>query len=443
MVMETSPNFEKEPNFDESIKELSSLASITVYERLNATNDKLAKEEFLEDSSLVHPRNVYGNLSEEEVRNGADRIDDIMEHLVTDNPRQRLLAQSIADDGIKKYNFLAANIGYNAASTPEEKEFAANYHHKTNEALYGKADEDVFYQILNYEISKIDTTSLSPEDTAKYDKMLAAIGPIKDAKKPLYRPSQENFARFSEMAKEFFAPFLQHIPEDKENFTPEELAGIFNDIFRDEFGGMEIPYHAEVTDSVSNVDANHELHTIRIPQNVKKPYSAKRCKELVVHELGTHIYRAIPYLDQNIGIFSLGLPNNEVFDEGIAECVSQAITGNYDEVGHEHYINIGLATFKNKNFREVYEIQSALKSLTGKKNTVTLNKVQRCFRGTGELPNNKDLAYYNGTSKVWQYIEKHIDDPMLFDDLFLSGKANIEIADQSRLVYEMKTRGTL
>ncbi len=130
-------------------------------------------------------------------------------------------------------------------------------------------------------------------------------------------------------------------------------------------------------------------------------------------------------------------------DEGIAECVEQALKGEYEDFGVDHYINIGLATFKNKNFREVYEIQKDLKSLTGEDDSKVLNAVQRCFRGTGELPNNKDLAYYNGVNRVWCYIEEHLDDPELFDSLFLSGKADIENPAQESLVYEMRTRGNL
>ncbi|MBR1875062.1 hypothetical protein IJ798_01645, partial [Candidatus Saccharibacteria bacterium] len=64
-------NFEREEKleknkFEEIIDEISS-TDVTVYERLNASNDKEAKEEFLENPDLIHPRNEYGNLKIEEV----------------------------------------------------------------------------------------------------------------------------------------------------------------------------------------------------------------------------------------------------------------------------------------------------------------------------------------------------------------------------------------
>ena len=82
-----------------------------------------------------------------------------------------------------------------------------------------------------------------------------------------------------------------------------------------------------------------------------------------------------------------------------------------------------------------------MRKLLHQKSDTVINAVQRCFRGTGELPNNKDLAYYNGANHVWRYIEEHIDDPELFDNLFLAGKSIADDIDQERLVYETKVGG--
>ena len=126
---------------------------------------------------------------------------------------------------------------------------------------------------------------------------------------------------------------------------------------------------------------------------------------------------------------------------GVAKAVEQAINGKYEDSGIDHYINIGLANFKGKNFREVYEIQCKLRELTGGKIEPVFNAVQRCFRGTGELPNNKDLAYYNGANRVWKHIEDHIDDIELFDQLFLSGKIDYQNEQQEQISYEARTKG--
>jgi len=53
----------------------------------------------------------------------------------------------------------------------------------------------------------------------------------------------------------------------------------------------------------------------------------------------------------------------------------------------------------------------------------------------------KDLAYFNGSVKAWKYIEENIDNPMLFDNLFLSGKVDATDRDQMYLSYEEKSGG--
>ncbi|MBR2994592.1 DUF1704 domain-containing protein [Candidatus Saccharibacteria bacterium] len=173
----------------------------------------------------------------------------------------------------------------------------------------------------------------------------------------------------------------------------------------------------------------------------------------IAHELCTHAYRALVYEEHPIAAFSHELPGNEEIDEGIAKCCEQAVAGKYSDSGIEHYINIGLANFKGKNFREIFEIQQKLLYLQKckpdetpeakaarfhEKDSAIFSRTTRCFRGTGELPNNKDLVYYNGANRVWKYIEDHIDDPDLLDSLFLSGKSDIFDPDQRRLVYESK-----
>ena len=431
------------PTFEETMKRISDLSGVTVYEKLNATNDKEAKAEFLSNPDLVHPNNEYGNLSRQEFSKNLFELNRLLDH-IDEIPNlsstQRHFAAIVGDEGIKKCNFLLSAYDYNHAQSPEEKHILAKAHQKNNEALYGKADEDTFVQILQSEIAKIDYAHLSAENRQIYEKMISQIGPLKPVSEKLYRPSQETVERFSDTIQDFFAPFLQRVPDKgNELFTPQELKNVFNDILANEFGSLDVGYHAEVTDKVSNVGVSHEDRIIKIPASPKSNYSTTRVKELVVHELGTHVYRAIPFLiEGNRDAFSQGLPGNETFDEGIAKCCEQAIGGEFRESGHEHYINIGLATFQHKNFREVFEIQSALKTLTGKKNTTTLNGIQRCFRGTGELPNNKDLAYYNGSNAVWHLIEENIDNPALLDMLFLSGKSDLSQIDQRRLLYAKK-----
>ena len=433
-------NFEREEKleknkFEEIIDEISS-TDVTVYERLNASNDKEAKEEFLENPDLIHPRNEYGNLKIEEVGQNLEKIEQIGEEMkrswLTD--REERLAEVLIDENQKKNDFLMANYAYNNA-TPEEKSRAAEWHREANEALYGKVDEGTFYALLSEKLEKAKADT--PEKKMELEALKLEIGPIPENGIERFKPKEETVQRFSEIVNDFFGGFLKHVPE-KEELTSEEMVSTINEILTEEIG-EDAGYVARVDEKASNASASHEERVIKFPEG--KTYSIDKAKALICHELGTHVLRAIPYLENDIEAFSKGLPGNETFDEGVAKCVEQAIKGKYEDSGIDHYINIGLATFKGKNFREIYNIQTSLKSLSGMKNTTTLNAVQRCFRGTGELVNNKDLAYYNGANRVWKYIEENIDNPELMDNLFLSGKANIEDKNQERLVYETKVGG--
>lgn len=415
---------------------------LTVYERLNASNDKAAKEEFLANPSLVHPNNEYGYIDPAEITKNLSALDEIDRQITQSSfsEQQRRLLASLSDDCRRKNDFLAATLEYNTATTPETKAEAARHHQEANEALYGKIDEATFYSLLKDKFSSIDVDSLSSEDKVKYEKLLDEIGPLKEMEVERFRPKPETVHRFAELVNEFFGGFLKHLPEGQETFTGEDMAKIANEILSEEFSDepdIEASgYRAIVSPDVSNASANHEKRQIIFSDS--KTYSRSQAASILIHELGTHAMRAIPYLNQDIAAFSTGFPDNETFDEGVAKCVEQAIQGKYVDSGVDHYINIGLATFMHKNFREVYEIQSTLNDLLGRSNKTLLNGVQRCFRGTGELPNNKDLAYYNGANHVWKYIEEHIDDPELFDHLFLVGKLDITNPEQERLSYEKR-----
>ena len=416
---------------------------VTVYERLNASNDAAAKDEFLENPDLTHPNNEYGNLDPNEVKDNLGTLSTIKTNIEQANlsEQQKNLLRILYADCYKKNDFLLANIEYNSANTPEEKEEAARHHREANEALYGKADEDKFYTLLREKLAAIDVDSLSPEDKEKYDKLLSDIGPLKEVTSDRFIPKPETVQRFGEYVREFFKGFLKHIPADQEEFTGSDMARIVNEILAEEFSdepdSEAAPYQAIVSSSASNASANHETRQIIFSD--RKTYPRNKAAAIIVHELGTHVMRAIPYVEQDITSFSTGFPDNETFDEGVAKCVEQALAGKYTDSGVDHYINIGLATFMGKNFREIYDIQHTINDLSGQPSKTLINSVQRCFRGTGELVNNKDLAYYNGSEMVWKYIEDHIDDPELFDHLFLTGKLDITNPDQERISYEKRT----
>ena len=433
---------EREKSEYEKFSEEIANTHVVVYEQLNASNDKEAKAEFLENDELTRPNNFYGNLDVAKDLENLKELDRIKEEIneTSMSEKEKRALEVFWDDNKRKNDFLISNYVYNTAKTPEEKEEAKKWHEEVNEALYGKPDEGTFYAILREKLESISPET--EEEKAEQKALIEKIGDLPEAGVGRFKPKGETVARFSEVINEFFGGFLAHIPEEKEEFSSEEIVAIINEILEEEFdGGTE--YTAVIDSGKANASVNNDERKIKFPEG--KTYSKDRAKALICHELGTHVMRAIPYEGHPNVAFSRELPGNVEFDEGVAKCVEQAIKGKYEDSGIYHYINIGMANFKGKNFREVYEISKSLNKLD-KKDTRSEDKVltdvQRCFRGTGELPNNKDLAYYNGANQVWKYIEENIDDPeLLMDHLFLSGKTIATDKSQERLVYETKVGG--
>lgn len=236
---ETNPQ-----DFEQLVSKINS-AKVTVYEKLYATNMKAARDEFLANDNLAHPNNIYGNLDPEEVSHNLNTLDQVDNELQTGkfSNQQSRFASIIATDYRNANNFLAANIAYNTAETPEEKLAAAEFHHETNEIFYGKADEDVFYSLLSEKLAKIDTDKLSQEDQELYQQLLNDIGDIKPVSKERFVPRPETVEKFSGMVHLFFDDLLSHIPEDQDSFSPEEAASITNEILREEInvtGGVQM-----------------------------------------------------------------------------------------------------------------------------------------------------------------------------------------------------------
>ena len=105
---------------EDEISELIANADLTVYERLNPTNAKEAKEEFLSNPDLIHPNYEYGNLDKTEIENNLSSLEKAkteLESAELSSGKRRLL-EYLMDDCFKKNDFLVANLAYNTVTQP-------------------------------------------------------------------------------------------------------------------------------------------------------------------------------------------------------------------------------------------------------------------------------------------------------------------------------------
>ncbi|MBQ3309876.1 hypothetical protein IJG73_00310 [Candidatus Saccharibacteria bacterium] len=78
--MEIFSSPENKNTFNDIVERIGT-TDLTVYEQLNASNDKEAKAEFLANPDLVHPRNEYGNLDIEKVLQNLDTLNGVSNEL--------------------------------------------------------------------------------------------------------------------------------------------------------------------------------------------------------------------------------------------------------------------------------------------------------------------------------------------------------------------------
>lgn len=404
--------------------------------------NRSARSEFLSDASMQAPLCIYPHLNPERYRKSLEQIETCTASGELEKLPffERQLAEMMLDFNFKKHSFLLAVCDWNNAENETQKTEAAARHQAANQALYGLPDRSEFEAILCELLDRIQPDALNKADRQSYEELLDMLPPLPANPCRMYRPADWVLQRFSELANDFYAPFLRHIPADQTTFTIQEAADITAEILRDELAEYAEKWSVIVDIGRVSAAVDQEERRILFPSDrIPNTYTRSSLMNIITHELGVHVLRAMPYQNMQIQAFSRGLPGYETIDEGIAKLMEQGVSGIYQESGIVHYITVGLAHFCNMNFRQIFEIQKRLQKLSGgASEIICYNSVQRAFRGTTALPVHKDLVYYNGAVQIWKFVEQRIDDPQLFDSLLLSAKTDIFNPAQMQLVYEAK-----
>lgn len=264
------------------------------------------------------------------------------------------------------------------------------------ELLYGKLDAALFHQACRAQLDFIESRELRADDRLAWLDTVAELTLKLPSYVPeIYQPQPETVRRFGELARERLAPYLAQVPEKRAHFTS-----------------------SEVVDLLRGISCEHG----HLPQ------------------------------------LSCGLPEGDEFEEGLALCVEQALSGRYQTRGWwralSHYVNIGLAMLKRFDFREIMELRQKLNFLAGccpsesqlerearqrQSYQRAFSEVQRCFWGAQELVSTRNLCYLRGNIRAWQYIERNLEDPdRLWQTLFECGKTDPEnLRHRLLLKYEM------
>lgn len=401
-----------------------------------------ARQEFLNDSSMKRPSCIYPELDKKKYQNSLKQINNLRtsNEYTSLSTYDKQITDITLDYNQLKNEFLLSICEWNEAKNPYDKNRAEEKQHHLNAELYGVPEKLIFDSILCSLIKRIEDKELTDNECFQFDELLKLLPEIPKNAPQQYRPSEKILNQFSEMANDFYHPLLKHIPNNKDKYTIQEAVDIVNEILNTELQEFGDIWCAVYDIGRISAAVNQDNRRILFPASrIPDFYTYEELKKIIVHELGVHVLRAMPYQNMRNQSFSHGFPGYETIEEGIAKLMEQGITGEYQESGIIHYITIGLSYFYNLDFRKIFEIQKRLQGLSqGISEIICYNSVHRMFRGTDQLPIYKDLVYYNGANSIWKYVEENIDDPTLFDSLLLSAKTDIFNQKQMVLVNEAK-----
>lgn len=416
-----------------------------------AENAAEQKELFLMDE-IESPNHVYDRLESEDIDARYLQIDQLGRNLLTDeamSPKYTDVYESFINKYLKMTEMLIdAKLIKNADSSTEAVHASERFM-RNNIELYGAPDKETYYALLNSKMAPIAKKELVGHAATLQEELLSMVNYQEaDRSSERFTPSTETIEWVGEVVHELYDGMLSHVP-DQDMFTPAQIRDLFDTILREEFGDSAEGWTVDLEPATSiNVKAPEKR--VVIPE-ARKDITQAKMKELVVHELGVHVLRAISGATTDLGPMETGFAGYYDSEEGLGVVMEQGLKGKFEERGVPLYITAGLAFYDNKDFRATYETKWRMSALTQcrdgediddtlvkKAKNTAYAETNRIFRGTDELPWFKDLAYYNGAVNVWKHLEAIRGDYDKFQ-FVLMGKADSSNREQFRTLYETRT----
>jgi hypothetical protein len=297
---------------------------------------------------------------------------------------------------------------------------AAKRFMEANIEIYGAPDRATYDGLVVDLKRTAESKNLTGRATQIKQELVSMLPEVSDDAEA-FRPSEETIDWAQNVIEVVNQPFLDLIP-DQDQFTPTELKDLFTNILHEGMGGAADNWQVVLSENASSIDVASPERIIRIPDDSQER-SQTRVKELVVHEIGVHALRSIMGDGTNVEMLRTGMPGYLDAEEGLGVASEQAIHGKYEDRGVQYYLIAGGQYFHNQNFRDTFEMAWRRQALLNLKDGAELTdekiakakdtaygQVTRINRGTNDLPWFKDLAYYNGNRKIWDYFSQTTDD---------------------------------
>ena len=417
-----------------------------------AENTQDEQTKFLNGETYT-PNNHYNLLNEIDFQSdilGLQVQGEALIHVADIDPKYHESYRAVVDDYVKKTELLQAAYDYKHADSPEEIARARREFMDRNIEIYGEPDRDTYRTLLGKKLANIDSKTLTGRAAELRDELHQMLPDFAiESTAEYFQPSAETVEWMKGIVDELYGSLLEHVPEDKEEFTAEELQQLFTTIIAEEFGESAREWKIVIRDATS-MNVRTPDKEIIIPTNLKPKKNAE-VRKLVVHEIGVHMLRSVIGEQTDAAPLQFGTSSYYDADEGLGVVVEQALEGKYQTRGIPYYILAGAAYHEGMNFRELYEMQWRLSTLDTlktedieedkleSKQAFAYKSVTRIMRGTDDLPWFKDLSYFNGSNEIWKYLEANRGDDTQFMFLLSGGKMDPNDILDRQLAYEARS----
>lgn len=377
----------------------------------------------IKDGSMTAP--VCPGLREADFATPLSELEKLTSSVKDEGDRLSVYFREAIDENVLKYRLLQAMQDRLGEMDSTRRDELADTINNLNEKIYGLPDEGVYHSLVS-DIKQLELDGANDHGRRLYEELIQQLPSI-EAEASRFRPSQETIEWMNGVVNELYGGLLRHVPERDEPFTPQEIAEVFENIIRQEFGEAADDWSVVVRPA-SSIEVNRITKTIVIPED-RPPVSYQKLRELVVHEIGVHMLRGVMGYELNSPLAALGFASYRDLEEGTGKVAEQALGKQYQEAGVAYYLIASMMRFDQKNSHEVYEAlwrYHALKkdvkvtdeSIT-KAQDLAARQVARMTQGTGDLPLMMDLAYFNGTYNAWKYFEENRGDDMAVAFFFM------------------------
>ena len=304
-------------------------------------SNRAEQEEKFLSGEVMNPQFVYEKLGTADfgaaIKNIQQLGDSILNH--PDLPsRYRKVYEEFIKNYQKQTELLLCAQMYHVVRSEEDRQNIAEAYQGLNIENYGEPEEETYRSLLGEKLKNIHSKKLTGKASKLREELFGMVDFDSDMDIPeRFRPSDETVEWIHDVARSLYGGMLSHVPVDKSEFCPHELQEIFVNVIQNEFntygnsGGVRFYNGAAEgwrvsVEEAGSINVRCSEKKIVIPDNGMMR-SREKVEELIVHEIGVHMLRAITGGETDVPPLANGLSGYYDTEEGLGVVMEQALGG--------------------------------------------------------------------------------------------------------------------